>query len=266
MILGIDVGGTKTLVASLNEEAEIVQKERFETPQNYQEFINKLEDTVEKFTTNFSVCIAALPGKVDREHGSVSAFGNLPWESIAFRDDVTKFISCPIYIENDSKLAGLSEAQYVKDTYRKVLYLTVSTGIGSVLVVDGKIDKELTDAEVGHMLLEHEGRLQKWEEFASGKAIVARTGKRASEITDDKEWYIIARNIAIGLVNVIANVTPDCVIIGGGVGSHLEKFQARLEEELQLFADNMLTIPPILKARYPEEAVIYGCYTYATQL
>lgn len=266
MTLGIDVGGTKTLVAVLSDFGEIVEKQKFETPQAYAEFILKLEEIVKKFTTNYKMCVLALPGRLDRANGIGNHFGNLPWENVPVKQDVSKFVSCPVYIENDAKLAGLSEAQYVLDRYKNTLYLTIGTGIGMAVIVDGRIDPETKDAEAGHMVLEHDGKSQRWEDFAAGKAIVARTGKRASELTDDSEWRVIAQNIAIGLINVIANLTPDCVIIGGGVGSHLDKFKSHLEAELAKAADEMLTVPPILNAKHPEEAVIYGCYTYASQL
>jgi len=266
MVLAVDIGGTKTLVATLNKEGDITRTEKFETPKIYTDFLIKLEETVKKFTTHYSVCVAALPGHINRQAGVGMAFGNLPWEDVHFTSDVSNFIKCPVYIENDAKLAGLAEANSVLSTYRKVLYLTVSTGIGGGLIVDGKIDSETADAEIGHILLEHDGKLQRWEDFASGRAIVAKFGKRASEITDPSDWYIIARNIALGLINAVASYTPDCVIIGGGVGAHLEKFQDKLVEQLRIYDDELLNIPVILKAQHAEEAVIYGCYTYANQL
>ena len=206
-----------------------------------------------------------MPGRIDRENNVVIAFGNLPWENIRVGDDLSDTLPCPIYIENDANLAGLAEATSLLDVYRKTVYITVSTGIGGVLVVDGKMDPDTLDMEVGHTMHEHNGKLQRWEEFASGKAIVAHTGKMASEITDESDWYLVARNIAIGLINVIATLTPECIVIGGGVGSHLEKFHEKLHEELELYKDDMIVLPQIVKAQHPEEAVIYGGYLLARQ-
>ncbi|MDQ3094037.1 MAG: ROK family protein [bacterium] len=268
MVLAIDVGGTKTLLAVFNRDCEKQESVKFETPKDYPTFIRELASNVASLTTKrFRVCAIAIPGKIDRDNGVGLAFGNLPWENVPILADVSGFLKCPAYLENDANLAGLAEANYVKDKYKRVLYITVSTGIGGVIITNGDIDQSLRDAEVGHMLLEHEDKLQRWEEFASGKALVARTGKRASEIPEgDPEWYTVARNIAIGLINVIANVTPDCIIIGGGVGTHLEKFSGRLVEELEIYEDKLLNVPPILKAQNPEEAVVNGCCIYANQL
>ena len=88
---------------------------------------------------------------------------------------------------------------------------------------------------------------------------------KAADIVDPGVWYQIARNIALGLIDVIAATTPDIVVIGGGVGSHFEKFGDTLIGELALYEDNMIHVPPIIGAKNAEDAVIYGCYTLAMQ-
>ncbi len=132
--------------------------------------------------------------------------------------------------------------------------------------MDGIIDAEYADMEFGNMIFEHEGKMRTWEEFASGKAIYAKYGMKASEIDDPGIWYAISRDIALGLTNVVANLTPDVVIIGGGVGSHFDKFADQLHEEMLLFGSQVVTVPPIRKALRAEEAVIYGCYELACQI
>ena len=264
-ILAIDVGGTKTLLASFNSDGKVTEKVKFPTPLVYQDFISELTKAVAGLTTTkFEKCIIAMPGKMDRKSGVVHAFGNLQWHDVPIVDDLERELAIPIKIENDAKLAGLSEAHLIPQ-YRKVLYITVSTGIGGGMIINGKIDPNNHDAEYGHMLLEHDGNLQRWEEFASGKAIVAKFGKRASEIDDPGTWYIVARNIALGLINVIAATTPDAIVIGGGVGSHFAKFGEKLASELKIYEDDLLHVPPVFGAQNAEEAVIYGCYILANQ-
>lgn len=266
MYAGIDVGGTKTLVAVFNGQGKLLESLKFATPSTYPEFTTELAKTVAKLSTKkFTAAATAIPGKVDRRRGVGIAFGNLPWTDIPIEADVEKILNCPSYIENDANLAGLSEALAVKAKYHKVLYITVSTGIGGVLVINGVIDPNTQDAEIGHILLEHRGKLVRWQEFASGKAIVARFGKRASEIEDPAAWYVIARNIAIGLIDLLAVYTPDAVIIGGGVGTHFKKFEDRLLEELKIYENPMVSVPPIMGAANAEEAVIYGCYELIQQ-
>lgn len=264
-ILAIDVGGTKTLLASFDDKGTVTEKFKFPTPQDYTEFIAELTSAVNGLTTKkFSTCVIAMPGKIDRKTGVTIALGNLPWHDIPIVADLERELAIPVVVENDAKLAGLSEAHLLPN-YRKVLYVTVSTGIGGVMILNGKIDRNNQDAEYGHMLLEHEGKLQRWEHFASGKAIVEKYGLRASDITDPGTWYVISRNIAIGLIDVIAATTPDVIVIGGGVGSNFEKFGEKLTAELKLYEDNLLHVPPVFGAKRAEEAVIYGCYILGNQ-
>lgn len=267
MYLAIDIGGTKTLVAVLSAGGEVLQSVRFETPELYPDFLKEFETSFSKLEKpdHIKACVVGAPGKINRTRGTGIAFGNLEWENVPIGHDLKSIVKVPVLVENDANLAGLSEAILVRKQYKKALYITISTGIGGVLIINGKIDPDTADMEFGHMLFEHNDQLQKWQDFASGKAIFKKFGKRASEITDASAWYVISRNIAIGLINVISTLTPDVVIIGGGVGSHFEKFSDRLREELIIYGSDVVTIPPLLKAQRAEEAVIYGCYELARQ-
>ena len=109
-------------------------------------------------------------------------------------------------------------------------------------------------------MLEHDGVLTPWEHFASGKAIVAKYGKRASEIDDPAIWAAIVRDFSVGIIDVIAITEPEIVIIGGGVGAHFDRFGELLVRELKKYETPMMLIPPIRQAQRSEEAVIYGCY------
>jgi glucokinase len=267
MILTVDVGGTKVLVATFSDDGKIEKSQKFKTPIMYPDFIDELKKTIKDLVGDNQpkVCSIALPGTIDRENGVALYFGNLPWENVAIRDDLSDVVHCPIYLENDAKMAGLAEANAVKDHYNRVLYLTVSTGIGIGMTVNGKIDHTIQDAGGKAIMREHQGKVMAWEEFASGKAIVTQTGKMASEITDESDWYLVARNIAIGLIDLIVLLTPDIVVIGGGVGSHLDKFHEKLWNELEIYHSKMVKLPQIVKAQHPEEAVIYGGYLLAKQ-
>ncbi len=264
MYAAVDIGGTKTLVAAFSKEGKVRQEEKFSTPENYDDFIKKLEDVAVKFSTkDFRAAVVGAPGKIDRKHGVGLVFGNLPWKNVTLEQDIEKIFNCPVTVENDTNLAGLSEAVLVKGKFHKVLYVTISTGIRGAYIIDGEMDPDTIDEEVGHMSLEHKGKFEKWEEFASGKAIVNKYGKPASDIKDVSVWKSISRDIAAGFITLIATLTPEIIIVGGGVGSHFEKFDKYLEKELSRMNNPLLSTPVIRKAKHPEEAVIYGCYQLA---
>ena len=268
MYLAIDIGGTKTLLALFSHSGRLLESVRFKTPADYQKFLfelTKAYSSLQHDTKKIISCVTGAPGKVDRKKGVVAAFGNLAWENVPLATDIKKISGVRVTVENDANLAGLSEAILISHAYKKVLYITISTGIGGGMFIDGLIDPEYADTEFGQMIFEHDGKLQRWEEFASGKAIYEKFGKRASEIDDPGQWYLISRNIAIGLTNVVVNLTPEVVIIGGGVGAHFEKYADRLHEEMMLYSSKLVSVPPIRKAIRADEAVIYGCYELARQ-
>lgn len=259
----VDVGGTKTLVAVFDAGGDVVEQVKFPTPPDYDAFLNALGEVVTRLNQHdFLAVTVAIPGEVDREEGKGLDFGNLPWQDVPIQADCEKMFHCPIIVENDANLAGLSEALRIPD-YEKVLYITISTGIGTGFIVDGEIDPGMADSEGGQMMLEHEGQLVKWESFASGKAIVAKYGKRASELDDPEAWATMSRYFAVGILNLLAVMQPDVIVIGGGVGSHFDKFGESLVTELKKYENPMLPIPPIRQAERAEEAVIYGCFELA---
>lgn len=261
MYLTIDIGGTKTLLSRMKYNGEIESSIKFPTPKDYKEFKKQLAENIAKITTSpFKVVCVAAPGKIDRETGNVIAFGNLPWKNSPIANDIKSITHSKVIIENDAKLAALSEARLIDPPRKKVMYLTVSTGIGGGTVIDNKLDPDLIDAEVGHMLFERDGELVKWESFASGSAIVSRFGKLASEIDDPEIWKIVARDLAMGIIDIAANSYPDIIVIGGGVGTHFKKYGQFLKAELKKYENPMVKTPEIVQAKNPEEAVIHGCY------
>lgn len=267
MYLAVDIGGTKTAVATLNPDGVIQQRIKIPTAKNYDIFIRNLADAVGYLTTNkFIAACVAVPGRLDRKKGIGIAMGNLPWENVPIQKDIRRIAHCPVVIENDAKLAGLSEAMLLKEKYDRVVYITISTGIGVGVVINQKIEPNLVDAEPGKMPLEHNGKMVPWESFASGKAIVKRYGEKAQDITDKTTWRHIAQDIAIGLIDVVAVIQPQIVVLGGGVGAHFDRFGDFLNDALKRYETPLIPIPRVIPAARPEEAVIYGCYDYAKSL
>jgi len=264
MYLGIDIGGTKTLVATFTNHGDMSERIVFETPEAYPKFIRELAKIIANLTTNkFIACGLALPGKVDRIHGIGVAFGNLEWHNVPIQKDIKAIIQCPVVLENDANLAGLSEAILIKDAYSRVLYVTISTGIGTGIITNQHIDPDFQDAEGGHIILEHKGQRQRWERFASGSAIVRRFHKKASDIDDAKTWRIIGRDIAIGLTDLAAVVQPQVIIIGGSVGDHFGKYKKYLLDNMKQYDTPLTPMPKVIEAGRPKDAVAYGCYYLA---
>lgn len=268
MYLGVDIGGTKTLVGLMNDQGVILDQKKFPTPKVYQEAIAEISNTVNNFTTeNLIAAGIGMPAtNLDRENGIGVNFGNLPWENVPIQADLSKRIGCKVVVENDAKLAGLSESMLLGDEYKKVLYVAIGTGIGYALIVNRTIDTAIGDGGGQMIILEHDGKYQPWEAFSSGRAIREQFGKPASEITDKEDWAIIARNLALGFVEIMAMTEPDIIVIGGGVAPYLPSFIEPLNKELKRFENPLLKVPPIQEAQRPETAVVYGGYDLAKAL
>lgn len=268
MYIGIDIGGTKTLVAALTDEGVIQESAKVLTPETYDGLLKEVAHIVASFTTkDFRAGTVGVPGTINRKRGIVEQLGSRPkWKKLHILRDMENIIRCPMRIENDAKLGGLSEYMLLKNQYKRVLYVTISTGIGIGLTVDGKIDERIGDGGGRTILLEHHDKLVPWETFASGSAIVKTYGKLASEIEDKATWAKIVRSFTPGLIELIAILEPEAIVIGGGAGQYLNRFHDLLIQDMQKYETPMLQIPPILAAQRPDEAVIYGCYDYARQI
>lgn len=265
MFVGVDIGGSKTLLAVLDDNGVIIEKTKVPTNPDYNTFIDQLSDMAAALTNHdFLAAGIAIPGKVNRQTGHGISFGNLPWKDIPMQADAERIFHCPAIVENDANLAGLSEAMLVPE-YQKVLYVTISTGIGTGIITNRHIDPLYADSEGGQMLLEYHGKYVPWESFASGHAIVERFGKKAAEISDPEIWKRIAHDLAIGLIDLIAMVEPQIIIIGGSVGVYFERYEKPLLAELKRYETPLVPLPAIHQAVRPEEAVLYGCYDLAKE-
>jgi predicted NBD/HSP70 family sugar kinase len=267
MYLGIDIGGTKTLIASLDAKGVIKESIKFPTDQDYKKFLKDLNEQIGSLETkDFAAVGVGVPGPgIDRVNGKLLNSSNLAWHNVSLQDDIEDLVHTPVAIENDAKLAALSEAMLLKDRYKSVLYITVSTGIGYGLVVDQKIDVNIGDGGGRTILLEHDGKTVPWESFASGKAIVERYGKMAKDIEDEETWEAISRDLAKGFIELIAITEPEVIVIGGSVGHYFNKYKKPLENEIKKYHVPLIKMPLLVEAKRPEQAVVYGCYDFAKQ-
>lgn len=253
-------------MAAFDKDGNVVKQIKFPTTKQYDEFLVELGKQIKNLGVEdfWAACVAA-PAKISHERGSIIAGGNITWQNEPIQADIEHIVHAPVVLENDAKLAGLSEANIVKKDFKRVLYVTISTGIGTALILNGAIEPSMRDMEGGHMMLEHNGNVQTWESFASGKAIKAKYGKIAAEIEDPSIWKEIVRDFAIGFIDLIAVIQPEVIIIGGGVGSHFDKYGKLLVEQLKKYESPVVPIPILRSALRPEEAVVYGCYDLARE-
>ena len=269
MIIAIDIGGTKTLVATVDQNGQVTNKIKFPSPPTYQEYVPALIDNIKQLTNDKpSIITVGCAGLIDRSAGIIKFSPNLHWDNAPLASDINNiFPDTPVIIENDANLAGLSEANALENINQRVMYITFSTGVGTAFMVNGALEPELLDSEGGHVVFEHDGKMTDWESFAAGKAIVEKYGKQASELDDPVAWREISKNMAIGIVNANAIFMGDVAIIGGGVGTYFEKYGQMLNEEIEslIKISKMVKQPLAVGAKHAEEAVMLGCIINAQQ-
>ncbi len=263
MIVTIDTGGTKTLVSSFNKNGTIGTSIKFPTPANPKEYVALLKETVRTHYSHaeVEVVVLALPGIV--KDGVAVWCNNLGWANFNAGKELSDLLpGTPLLVENDANLAGLAETRALNPIPVSSLYITVSTGIGSGFITNGSIDPGLQLSEAGRALVEYDGRVQSWENFASGKTIAKVYKKFARDITSKRTWRQIADRISRGFLAIIPIAQPDVIIIGGSIGSYFERYGDMLKAILKEHLPSHIPCPKIVKAQHPEQAVIYGCYYY----
>lgn len=264
MLVTVDTGGTKTLVAGFRHDGHLGKTIKFPTPRKQEEYVALLRKTLQEMYGKETVeaVVVALPGIIN--NGVAVWCNNLGWKNFAAQKALVGVLgNAPVFIENDANLAGLAETRVLRPMPVSSLYVTVSTGIGTGIITNGRIDAGLRKSEGGRMLVEYDGVVREWESFASGKAIYAAYGKYARDITSTRTWHQIADRISRGFLAVVPLLQPDTVIIGGSIGTYFDRYGEQLEGILREKLPAHIPCPAFRQAKHPEMAVLYGCYYYA---
>lgn len=268
MIIAIDTGGTKTLLAGFSKEGKVLKSFEFETPKSKSKYLEIIEKIIKKEfskelkNNQIEAISCAEPGIIQNE--TIAWAKNLGWTNFKIKDELLKIFPEPkILVENDANLAGLFESKKFKNKAQNILYVTLSTGIGSGIITDGKINHGLKNSEIGRIPIEFDGRIREWEDFASARAIFNVYGKYAKDITNPRHWKHIADRVARGFLVIIPIIQPDVIVVGGSLGENFEKFDLFLKRILAENLPSGIVCPEIIKAEKPREAVIYGCFEFA---
>ena len=254
--VAIDVGGTNTRVALVNERLEITDRQQFSTnPENPGETLSKISEVIRDYGEKIVGVGMSCPGPLDLIHGQILTPPNLhgDWQHLFVARELSTLTGLPVYLNNDGNLAALAEAVAGEGKdYRYVQFLTVSTGIGSGFVIDRQIYQGAHGwaNEVENTVMWEGGPCHGTilpggiEGISSGTAITTRAKKaglqvkHAGEVNDlAKSGNEIAEKIMTDakthLANFIAGIynltDPDIVILGGSVAIKIEGFVEEVE-------------------------------------
>ncbi len=161
-VIAVDLGGTKLLAGVLDEEGVVVQRTvRPTRVGSQQELLDELEGAIAELLEDGIRAIGVgLPSTIDQREGRAVSSVNIPLAGIDFRDHLTTRFGLPAAIENDANAAALAEHRLGAGRgTQHMIMLTLGTGIGGGLILDGKLYRGAVGAagELGHMTLELDG-------------------------------------------------------------------------------------------------------------
>ncbi|XWX05303.1 ROK family protein [Aggregatilineales bacterium SYSU G02658] len=257
-VVSLDLGGTRIRTARLNHSLDIV--ERYETltgaDDGFDASMGRIIDALHKVmpadrSTVQGIGVSA-PGPLDPSTGVLVAPPNLPgWVNVPLAAILRREFGVPVYCGNDANVAALAEtARGAAYGYRYVIYITISTGIGSGIINDGVLllGKRGLAAEAGHIQLVVGDTVTSVEKEAAGPALARRVRGRIAQGAASKMSAMVediedidARIIGIaahegdpvaleavehcgfcvglGLVTLLHLFNPEIVVIGGGVSN-----------------------------------------------
>ncbi len=268
LILGVDLGGTKILTAVANSQGKMLSRDHSITPakKGHEAVIQSILDSAHRVLAQANIAISALtaigvgaPGISNPETGILFTSPNLPgWRGVPLRDIIQERLGKKTFLINDANAAALGELYFgAARGARNFIYITISTGIGGGIVIDGKIYGGAIGAagEVGHMTIDDDGPICNcgnrgcWETLASGTALAREARHRieegvktsileyaegdvenvtaqvihsAAQQGDSLAKELIARTgyyVGVGLVNLINIFNPELIVIGGGLSN-----------------------------------------------
>lgn len=269
--VGVDIGGTNLKAGLVDENGVLLATQKMKVASiadddglawTVASLVQELAHTVNISVSDVASVGVGVPGTVEIRSGSINYTCNLPLRNVPLRKLFHRYLSIPLYIENDANCAALAEflVGAGRDSKRFVT-ITLGTGVGAGIVHNGKIYHGANGmaGEVGHMVIQRGGlpcpcgRHGCWEQYASATALKRMTAAALAahphsilaQVVAENEGrvsgqsaFIAARRgdpvgqqvcneyvdyLACGVVNVVNIFQPDTLAIGGGVSNEAEE-------------------------------------------
>lgn len=275
---GIEGGGTKFLCAIGRAPGDIRAETRFPTTTPGE----TIDRAIAFFQAYSDEPLAAIgiasfgpidPNPTSEKFGYVTTTPKPGWANTDFAGRIHRALRVPVGFDTDVNVAALGEHRWGAarglDTF---IYLTVGTGLGGGGMVNGKLIHGLMHPEMGHIRVPHDRQQDPYPGFCpyhgdcleglcAGPAIEGRWGHRGETLAEKHPaWELEAQYLALGLVNLVLPISPQRIIMGGGVMQRQHLFpmiRSRVQELLngylqaeaiQKYIDDYI-VPPDLGSR-----------------
>jgi glucokinase len=311
LVIGVDIGGSKVAAGLVDPSGEIRYHTRNPMVSN-DGAVSALASVTKAIETASAHALSATgphglirgvgicsPGPLDPKTGVVLNPPNLPcWRNFPLAAAVAQIYRVPVKVDNDANAAGLAETLWGSGRgYRNVFYVTIGTGIGTAILLDGRIYHGRTGAagEGGHMSIDYKGprcgcgKRGCIEVLAAGPAIARRArtelengrqsvllelaGGKPDQVTGEMVGRAAAAGdraanqvlqetvelLSFWFGNIVDLLEPDVMIVGGGVASMLQPFFGEIRDRLSGCCVNQRCQEiPLVSARYGEDAGVAG--------
>lgn len=270
MIAAVDIGGTKIAVGMVDGDGRVLA--RRETPTfadlGYAKALERttglLREVAQAAGTEITGIGIGSTGPIDPftgEIGDVNFFAS--WRGSNFVEDLNRLFRVTVAIENDGDASALGEAGWGAGRNKsRLIYITVGTGIGGGIILDGKLYRGVDGAhpEVGHHVIDASGPPCLcgfhgcWESLAAGPAMVSwmetvcgpeypyrtsLTAKKICELAvagDELAKRAVEREahyLGLGLANLVVLFTPDTIVLGGSVMKSADLFMEGIRKVIR---------------------------------
>lgn len=250
-VIGIDVGGTKIAAALIGHSGIVLASRTVPTAGSSDAAIlRQIEELISEILALSPESISVvgtglgLPGVVDTMSGTALYAANLPWRHTRVTPHLSGRFGLPVYLDNDANAGALGEKWFGQGReYASFIYLAIGTGIGSGVVVNGRLltGNRHTSSEAGHMIVMPDGPICRCgtrgclEVMSAGPAIARRMQQRDSRFQPGSTAQAVieaakagdagaaqvleetAQHLAVGVLNLWRLLAPDQIILGGGI-------------------------------------------------
>ena len=234
--LGVDFGGTLLRCGIIDEEGNIIDQIKNPTKEckNKDDLVNKIVEMANKLDyKKYGITKAgvAVCGPVEPKTGVIDSLPNVPFEPFSLKEELQTRLGLDVEVGNDANVAAYAESRIGFGRGKSIVeYVTISTGIGAGLVIEGKIIDGFKGMaqEIGHMkVLDSE-----FEKLCSGTGIVLLCKKRGLEVENAKEFFdrVVAKDeqtlkiydewleiLSDQIANMVYFISPEAIVFGGGV-------------------------------------------------
>ena len=253
--LGIDFGGTLLRCGIIDEEGNIVDQIKNPTKEckNKDDLVNKIVEMSNKLDyKKYGITKAgvAVCGPVEPKTGVIDSLPNVPFEPFSLKEELEEKLGIEVVAGNDANVAAYAESRIGYGKGKDIVeYVTISTGIGAGLVINGQIVDGFKGMaqEIGHMrVLDSE-----FEKLCSGTGIVLLCKKRGVEVESAKDFFdgVVAKDenvlrvyeewleiLSDQIANMVYFIAPEAIVFGGGVMKSkdifFEEFVRRVESKI----------------------------------